>query len=330
MCLLLTTASVLSAVQGGACVFQPGEVWLDTAGKPIQAHGGGILHHDGVYYWYGENKDGPTLEGQRVDVIGVSCYRSTDLCHWSYEGLALKAVAGDPEHDLHPSKVCERPKVLYNAKTGKFVMWMHIDQPGYQYARVGTAVSDTPKGPFTFLGSQRPNGGESRDMTLFQDDDGAAYLVFGTGWHTHVQIARLSDDYLSLTGEHVNILERKGPPDGREAPALFKRKGKYYLITSGTTGWHQNPTEYAVADDIMGPWTTAGDPCSGANADTTYHSQSTFVLPVAGMEDTFIYLGDRWNPENLRDSRYVWLPIRFEGDTLRILWRDTWTLDDLR
>ena len=29
--------------------FRPGEVWLDTAGEPIQAHGGGVLFHEGVY-----------------------------------------------------------------------------------------------------------------------------------------------------------------------------------------------------------------------------------------------------------------------------------------
>lgn len=42
--------------------FYPGQIWLDTDGKPIQAHGGGILYDEEtrMYYWYGENKDGPT------------------------------------------------------------------------------------------------------------------------------------------------------------------------------------------------------------------------------------------------------------------------------
>ena len=37
--------------------FYPGQVWLDTEGKRIQAHGGSIMYIDGTYYWYGENKE---------------------------------------------------------------------------------------------------------------------------------------------------------------------------------------------------------------------------------------------------------------------------------
>lgn len=39
----------------------PGEVWKDTDGNPINAHGGGLLYHDGTYYWYGEYKKGKTI-----------------------------------------------------------------------------------------------------------------------------------------------------------------------------------------------------------------------------------------------------------------------------
>jgi len=56
---VLTTA--LTPVRGlGARLVPPGEVWLDTAGKTINAHGGGMLYHNGTYYWYGENKEGRT------------------------------------------------------------------------------------------------------------------------------------------------------------------------------------------------------------------------------------------------------------------------------
>ena len=110
--------------------FQPKEIWNDTDGNPINAHGGGILYHNGTYYWYGEYKTGKTIlpswatwECYRTDVTGVSCYSSKDLLNWKFEGIVLKAVTDDPEHDLHPSKVLERPKVIYNKKTKKFVMW---------------------------------------------------------------------------------------------------------------------------------------------------------------------------------------------------------------
>ena len=132
--------------------FRPGQVWCDTDGNPIQAHGGGVLWHAGVYYWYGENKDAPNSPASpdneelnapplnRVDVIGVSCYSSRDLLHWKNEGVVLPAVPGDPAHDLHPSRVAERPKVVFNPRTRQFVMWLHVDDATYQYARAGVAV----------------------------------------------------------------------------------------------------------------------------------------------------------------------------------------------
>ena len=115
--------------------FMPGEVWKDTDGNPINAHGGGLLYHEGTYYWYGEYKKGKTIlpewatwECYRTDVTGVGCYSSRDLLNWKFEGIVLPAVKDDPNHDLHPSKVLERPKVIYNKKTGKFVMWAHVEQ----------------------------------------------------------------------------------------------------------------------------------------------------------------------------------------------------------
>ena len=79
--------------------FRPKEVWNDTEGNPINAHGGGILYHKGMYYWYGEYKVGKTVlpsdatwERYRTDVTGVSCYSSKDLLNWKFEGVALKAI----------------------------------------------------------------------------------------------------------------------------------------------------------------------------------------------------------------------------------------------
>ena len=90
---------------------RPGEPWPDTDGRPIQAHGGGVLHEAGVYYWFGENKDAPNIpDSTRVDVIGMSCYSSRDLLCWKNEGIVLPAVTDDPTHDLHPVKSRGAPK----------------------------------------------------------------------------------------------------------------------------------------------------------------------------------------------------------------------------
>ncbi|HLG76858.1 MAG TPA: glycoside hydrolase family 43 protein [Ktedonobacteraceae bacterium] len=308
-------------------MFRPGEIWYDTEGNSIQAHGGGVLYQRGTYYWFGENRAIPAGAGERVNVVGVSCYSSSDFVHWQNEGLVLPAVQDDPSHDLHISKVVERPKVLYNAGSGLYVMWMHIDDSSYEYAHAGVAVSVSPTGPYTYLGSVRPGGIDSRDMTVFQDDDGSAYLIFSGDWNSILYVVRLSDDYLTIVGEPVKAIPSPGRNQGREAPAIFKREGRYFLITSGCTGWQPNAAEYAVAASPLGPWTTKGNPCLGPNADETFFAQSTFVLPVRDRDDAYIFMADRWRPEHLADSRYVWLPIQLSGDELRILWHENWDLD---
>jgi hypothetical protein len=308
--------------------FHPGQPWLDTDGHPIQAHGGGILYDNGTYYWFGENKDAPTnldpAKGilHRVDVIGISCYSSTDLLNWKHEGVVLPAVTDDPAHDLHPSKVLERPKVLRNPTTGQYVLFAHVDTADYRYASIGIAVSERPTGPYRYVGSVQPNGADSRDMTAFQDDDGTGYLFFSSEWNKTLHIVQLSDDYLSPTTTEAKAFVNAS----REAPAVFKRQGKYYIISSGCTGWDPNQAQIAVADHPLGPWRVMGDPCAGPGAEITFHAQSTFVLPVAGKPDAYIALFDQWKKENLRDSRYVWLPIRFKNDKAEIWWYDQWEL----
>ena len=310
-----------------------GEVWKDTEGNPVNAHGGGVLYHEGTYYWYGEYKIGKTVlpdwatwECFRTDVTGVSCYSSKDLSEWKFEGVVLSAVKDDPSHDLHPSQVLERPKVVYNKDTKKFVMWMHVDSPDYAKAAAGVAVSDSPVGPFTYLGSFRPNDAMSRDQTVFVDDNGKAYHFYSSEDNKTMYISELTCDYLKPSGKFT----RNFIGLSREAPAVFKHEGKYYLLSSGCTGWDPNQAELAVADSIMGPWNVIGNPCTGKDADKTFFAQSTFVLPVQGKENAYIAMFDRWNKTNLQDSRYVWLPFVIgEDGSLTIPWRERWNLDEV-
>ncbi len=338
--------------------FRPGQIWCDTSGKPINAHGGGILFHGGVYYWYGEFKEGRTYlsqvnktwGGTRVIAGGVSCYSSTNLYDWKNEGLVLPSVAENPDHDLACENVIERPKVIYNAKTKKFVMWLHQDSPDYASAHSGVAVSDSPTEPFKYLGSFRPNAGVwpvniadedkkpnetnflardfqggqmARDMTLFVDDDGKAYQFYASEGNPTMQVSLLTEDYLKPAGKYARIFIGRST----EAPAVFKRNGKYYLIASGCSGWDPNTARSAVADSIFGPWTELGNPCHGADADITFFCQSSFVLPVAGQTNTFIAMFDRWKKWDLQDSRYVWLPLEFDTDGKpQVQWKDQWSL----
>jgi len=315
-------------------VFKPGEVWNDTEGNPINAHGGGILFYNDTYYWFGEIKKGTTWrvpyvttwEDYRVPAGGVSCYSSKDLLNWQYEGVALAPNTTDSSSDIHTSKVIERPKVIYNAQTKKFVMWMHIDKEDYSYARAGVAVSDQPQGPYIFLNSVSPNGNMSRDMTLFQDDDGKAYHIFSSEDNATMHVCLLTDDYLSHTAIEKRILIN----EKREAPAMFKYNGKYFLITSACTGWSPNAANWAIAKHPLGTWKQKNNPCMGDDSDLTYNAQSTFVLPIAGKPGNFIFMADRWNKANLEDSRYVWLPLTMKKNKPVINWLPGWTLNDFR
>ncbi len=317
--------------------FVPGELWLDTDGKPIQAHGGGILVRDDTYYWYGEDR----TPGQQT---GVSCYSSKDLYNWKHEALALphSALASD----IRKRSFIERPKVIYNPHTKQYVMWMHLEQRGYHFAKAGIAVSDRPAGPFTFLTHMRPIqyefeyenndtdrqkelGGTYRDMNLFVDDDGLAYTFYASEDNASLYIVRLNDKF---TGPETPAVENETwarvlVGEFREAPAPFKFKDRYYLITSGCTGWRPNAADYAVARDILGPWKSKGNPCIGPNAEITFRTQSTYALPVSDKPGCFIFMADRWTPRRLSDSRYVWLPFIIDSDgTFTIEWIDNWEL----
>ena len=355
--------------------FKPGAVWPDNKGVHINAHGGGVLFHEGVYYWFGEHK----IEGDAGNAahVGVHVYSSRDLYNWTDEGIAL-AVNDDPQSPIARGCILERPKVIFNPRTKRFVMWFHLEpkDAGYSGSLSGVAVGANVTGPFQFQRAFRPNAGVwpmnvadadkrelgaaeferigtmdlgggprpyypkqllfrrdfvggqmARDMTLFVDDDGAAYHIYSSEGNGTLHISLLSDDYLAPAGKYVRVL----PGRFNEAPAMLKWRGRYFMFTSDCTGWAPNPARLLAADSIWGPWEELGNPCIGDGPQivNTFESQSTFVLPVAGKRDAFIFMADRWRPENAIDGRYVWLPIEFRHGVPAISWRDEWSLDEI-
>jgi hypothetical protein len=353
--------------------FRPGAIWPDNNGIHINAHGGGVLFHDGVYYWFGEHK----IKGEAGNAahVGVHVYSSTDLYNWKDEGIALK-VSDDPQSPIVRGCILERPKVIFNPRTKKFVMWFHLepkDAFDYSGAMSGVAVADNVTGPFQFVNAFRPNAGVwpenvpaelkrplspeeaaalarldlpggpvpyypknivfrrdfangqmARDMTLFVDDDGSAYHFYASEANGTLHISRLSDDFLRPAGKFVRLF----PGRFHEAPSIFKTGGKYFLITSDCSGWAPNTARVSVAEHIFGPWEELGNPCLGTNEQTatTFGAQSTFVLPVQGKSGAFIFMADRWTPQNAIDGRYVWLPIEFKHGVPTISWYDEWDL----
>ncbi|MES2439778.1 MAG: NPCBM/NEW2 domain-containing protein [Verrucomicrobiota bacterium] len=302
----------------------PGRKWIDTEGHPIQAHGGGILHHEGRYYWYGENRSDGYL------AIGVSGYVSDDLLNWKHLGLVLPREAYFKRN--RDKTICERPKVIYNPATKKFVMWFHYDKAGYGDSQAGVAIADKPEGPFHYLGEHRPiKKSTYRDMGVFVDDDSKAYAIYAGEENQTMHVVRLNAEWTEAEKPMVEgeTWSRIHIQKARESPAVFKHEGKYYLFTSGTTGWNPNPADLSVADNILGPYRSLGSPCTGPNANTTFRSQNTYILPAPGKPPGhFIYMGDRWNPQNLADSRYIWLPLVMENGRTTLEWKDAWKINN--
>jgi len=345
--------------------FKPGVLWPDNNGVHINAHGGGILNFNGVYYWFGEHK----TEGRRGNstLVGVHCYSSKDLYNWKDEGIALK-ITDDTTSLLQKGCVIERPKVIYNKKTKKFVMWFHheLKGKGYSAAMTGVAVSDKVTGPYAWKKSFNPNAGiwpanftpeqkavkfteklkdwseewktavkegmfiqrdfakgqMARDMALYIDEDGKAYHIHASEENLTLHISELNDDYTDFTGKYVTV----APAGHNEAPSIFKKDGKYFMITSGCTGWAPNAARLMTSGSVMGEWTLLGNPCHGEKAEITYNSQSTYILPVPGKKGQFIFMADRWVPENAIDGRYIWLPVQFDQQGIPFLeWKDEWS-----
>jgi len=299
---------VLAAPQ----TIKPGEIWPDDRGKHIQAHGGGIIKLGDTYYWFGEDRSQRLDRSRRY----VSCYSSKDLAHWTFRNQVIKLA--DPEN-FGQRWVLERPKVFYNAKTKKYVMYMHIDV-NYRLARVGVAVCDTVDGDYQYLKSFRPLGQESRDIGQFIDDDGSAYLIFEDRPAKGFRIARLSDDYLTVEKEMCLI---KAPLEGG---AIVHYKGLYYAIGSALTGWAPNANKYATATKLEGPWSEFKD--IAPPETKTYGSQSTMLLKVVGSKaTTVIFMGDMWKPRTQWDSRYLWMPLEIGDGRLWLPQPREWTLD---
>ena len=151
--LLFTAASCL----GQNNKFQPGEIWPDNHGKHINVHGGGIMYYNDSYYWYGEFKE--KSDGKFRTCAGVRVYTSKDLYNWTDGGIVLNPVVNDSLSDIAKGCILERPKVIFNQKTKKFVMWFHLElrHKGYDAARVGVATAENPFGPFTYIRTFRPN-----------------------------------------------------------------------------------------------------------------------------------------------------------------------------
>jgi len=330
----LATPEPSSLISNGS--FEEFPVRPDTDGIHVGAHHGGILFAEGKYWWYGQClSPKPAADRGSATERGVAMYSSSDLVKWRNEGIVLSC---QNEGELKGPLRFARSKIVFNSHTKKYVLWCHyVRFPGSHGVEEGTAdagvaVCDTVNGKYQWRGIQRPLGPDMvvKDCTLFQDEDGKAYFIFDTypkdrSVRRRLYMAELSDDYLSC--RKVRPLEGL---EVREAPAMFKHNGSYFLITSGVTSWKPNPPRVHRSKHVFGPYTDLGNFCRGDNDGTTFNSQPTFVFEIRHKPGTFVYMGDRWNLQNMAGSAHIWLPLQFTSpDNFEMHYLKSWDINSL-
>lgn len=325
--LLLLLCSLTLHAQG---TFRPGETWNDTNGSAINAHGGCVQYADGTYYWFGENRSGSKCNG-------ISCYSSTDLYNWKKLSNAMTPTGTMTDEcvDVAQGRTFERPKVIYNALTGKWVMWVHWENGSdYGQAKVAVLTSDRVQGPYTLTpdGVFRPNGLDSRDQTLFLDADGRAYHVSSTNMNYKTHFIRLTDDFTRPSDEEsVEVLGMR-----YEAASMFSYGESYWCLFSGCDGWNPNRGRFIWNNNPLSDWSYGRDFyannsygrdfCVDNGNLKCYTSQPAYVFPVQGRDRCFIYMGDRWNSGNVGGSKYVWLPLSIRSGYPAVRWKESWNL----
>ncbi|MBQ0125420.1 MAG: family 43 glycosylhydrolase [Clostridiales bacterium] len=344
---------------------KPGKPWTDTDGNRIQAHGGTMFIEGDRYYWIGENKD-HTMGTGTIWTWGIKIYSSTHLYNWEDEGYLVPPELKDKNSLFYPTCRLDRPHLIYNERTKKYVLWIKfIDE-----AHFSVLVSDKLMGEYRVVKRElRPFGANCGDFDLATDQKtGQGYLYFEAN-HKDVWAVRLSDDYTDVIGEKEIIYENVPLPYTREGLAHVFRNGKHYLFSSGMTGYIPNPSEVAVSDDWTRGYRVLGNPHKNDDSSASFNSQISCVFKVAG-QDRYVVMADRWVPDFVvtkeiyerivrviearknpslpvsEDDKtffaglpmigsaktaladYVWLPVSFDGDCPQIEWKDEWRISD--
>ncbi|MBR5062010.1 MAG: family 43 glycosylhydrolase [Prevotella sp.] len=346
-------------------IIRPGELWLDTDGKHINAHGGGILLHEGTYYWFGEHKAERTSNA----MVGITCYSSTDLTTWKNMGVALP-VSQEKGNELERGCIMERPKVIYNPATRKFVMWFHLElrHRGYDAARFGVAVSDRPEGPYQYLYSGRANAGKwpvEFGKTQIEEAESFNLSDYQEWWtprwtravrrglfikrdFAEGQMSRDMTLYVDDDGKAYHIFsseENLTIHIAELTPDFLHHSGRYTRLSPA--GHNEAPAIFKHQDTywMITSGCTGWDPNEARmfSAPSIWGPWKQHPNPCVGPnseitfggqstfilplpDGKFIFMADIWRPRHPIDARYIWLPITFDNETPVIKWQDEWKL----
>jgi sucrose-6-phosphate hydrolase SacC (GH32 family) len=298
--LLLNTMLVIAMAVGAQnewVTIQNGLLWKTETGDVVQAHAPGFLKVGERWYMCGEDRSVPFSPD-------VNLYSSTDLQHWRFENKIIKNRVTTEE--LGRSRMIERPKLLYNAKTGKYLVWCHYESSNYGASEAACFECDSVNGDYRFVWGGRPLGIKSRDCNVYQDTDGTAYFISTTEENQHLGLFRLSDDYREAV-EHTQLFPRQS----REAPAIVRLpEGRYFMFNSACSGWAPNQCKMAYTMNLKEGWT----PLENIGNPIAYDTQAAAILEIKGTKaTTYLYVGDRWQDPSLPATKTIIFPISFDG-----------------
>jgi len=340
---------------------RPGQEWLDTENKRIEAHGGYLFREGDTWYWYGENKE-KTFGNSKMWTYGIRYYSSKDLYNWKDEGFLIEPSDNRKDPMFYERRI-DRPHIIRSNVTGKYVCWIKYNDN----ASFTLYEADSFKGPYTLIKKDyRVLGKKCGDFDFICDENGRPYIFVETD-HLDLISMKLRDDCTDVIGEPVYHYKDITPPFTREGVACFRKDGKYYLLTSGMMGYVPNPSQIAVADQIEGPYVSLGDPHVDEPGVSSYNSQISCIFEYKGK---LISLADRWVPDYVVDkevndlltraiasnydkkykatfkeklqmmksplmgkantsrANYVMLPIEFEEGKPVIHWKKEWRIND--
>lgn len=274
--------------------FHPGQPMYDMSGNRIQAHGGSLFYENGIYHFYGENKE-KTTGKCKIWAWGVRSYSSKDLYYWKDEGLIIPPDLKDKKSLLHPYHYLDRPHIIYSHATGKYVCWIKFSAKKESCFLVLTA--DKFSGPYTIVKTHfRPYGLEVGDFDIYQDKvTDKSYLYFANG-RQGIIACELTFDCTDVIGEYRIYYQGLVVPFCREGIAVFEYNNQLYMFTSGMTGYVPNASQIAKLSSPLGELTELGSPHINDESGSSFHSQISTVFTHPEYPDVLISLADRWIP----------------------------------
>ena len=264
----------------------------------VQAHAPGFVRVGDIWYMCGEDRSNQWNPD-------VNLYSSIDLVHWKFEKKIIQNGVTTPE--LGSSRMIERPKLLYNKKTGKYVVWCHYEAGNYGASEAACFECDSVNGAYKCVWSGRPMGIKSRDCNVFQDTDGTAYFISTTEENQHLGLFRLSDDYHEVV-EHTQLFAWQR----REAPAIVRIGNTYFMFSSACSGWDPNQCKLSYSSNLKSGWSSL----TNIGNSISYDTQAAAILEIKGTKaTTYLYVGDRWQDPGLAESKIIMFPITFNGNS---------------